>query len=72
MRELSASSTLSCTELIISTKTDEDMAPDRRPGRCLCLCLCFEGQQEPSVREERRGKGGMLGGVGVGVKDMGG
>lgn len=44
---------------------DEDMAPDRRPGPCLCLCLCFTGQQEPSVREERRGEGGMLGGLGL-------
>ncbi len=41
---------------------DEDMAPDRRRGPCLCLCLCFMGQQ---VREERRGEGGMLGGLGL-------
>lgn len=43
---------------------DEDMAPDRRPGPCLCLCLCFTGQQELSVRQDRRGEGGMPWGLG--------
>lgn len=54
-----APSTLSCSELIISTKTN------RHPGPCLCLCLCFTGQQELSVRADRQAVGGMLGGLGL-------